>query len=827
MHSPGGRSRAASAWANTPSVLDELRQVVFETDRHGRWTFLNRAWETLSGRGIDSSLGASCLAHVHPDDLDRERAMLGQLLSGRRDECRHELRLMRHDGGIRLVEVFARARRDAAGAVDGTVGTLFDVSDARTAHAQRRLAAGVFASCGEGIVVTSPQGLIVDVNEAFEVITGYARTEVLGKNPRLLSSGRQGKDFYAAMWRCVGQTGSWSGEVWNRRKSGEFYVERLTITAIHDDEGRLTHHVGVFADITRQKRQDEHLEYIAHHDALTGLANRRLLADRLQQAVGRARRSGGCAAVAFLDLDDFRTVNELHGHECGDELLVTLGRRIQEAVRDSDTTCRPGGDEFVIVLDGVESQQSCQAMMARLLAAIREPVRIGDAVLCVDASAGLACYPQGEAIDADQLIRQAHQAMYDAKLEGKNRFRVFDSLGHRAMIERAAEIEAIEGALARREFVLHYQPIVHLVTSELNSVEALVRWNHPQRGCLAPASFLPILEGHPLMLALENWILEEALRQHACWLDAGLDIAISVNMSGAQLRRKDFVNHLRALFDAHPHVNPRRIKLEVLESSALEDIGHVSELIGQCAQIGVGFALDDFGTGYSSLRYLKQLPARRIKVDQGFVRNMLQDPDDLAILEGIVGMAAAFKREVVAEGVESMEHAAMLVRLGCLLAQGYGIARPMPADGLAPWLAEWRLPAAMTRLAPLERDDTLLLRALVEQRAWQVMLDDAGTRDTAWRTDVPSGVPAFDDWRVRQGRKRACCEEATLRAIACRDAFLAHKGRLRAAAALDRAAAALDCEQAGLAFAEALGRLLAALDHTAAADRQSGSPLLQ
>lgn len=808
-YSRGGSGRPTPAEAGTVSLLDELKQVVFKIDRHGCWTYLNHAWTSLSGHGVDTTLGASCLAHVHPDDLDRERALLAQLLSGQRDECRHELRLLRRDGRVRRVEVFARARRDGDGAVDGIAGTLLDASDASEARALRKLAAGIFASCEEGIVVTSPQGLIVDVNAAFETITGYARADVLGKNPRLLSSGRQGKEFYAAMWHSVGQTGSWSGEVWNRRKSGEFYIERLTITAIHDDDdGRLTHHVGVFADITHQKRQDAHLARIAHHDALTGLANRQLLADRLQQAMGRARRNGTGMAVACLDLDDFRTINGVHGHECGDELLIALGRRIQETVRDSDTTCRLGGDEFVVVFDGVESQQACQAMMARLLAAIGEPVCIGDAVLRVSASAGLACYREGEDIDADQLIRHADQAMYDAKQDGRNRFRVFDSFGHRAMVERAAEIEAIEGALARREFALHYQPIVHLVTGELNSVEALVRWNHPERGCLAPASFLPALEGHPLMVALENWILEEALRQHERWLGAGLDVAISVNVSGAQLRRRDFVRYLRALFEAHPRVNPRRIKLEVLESSALEDIGHVSDLIGQCAQIGVGFALDDFGTGYSSLRYLKQLPARRIKIDQGFVRNMLRDPDDLAILEGIAGMAAAFKRELVAEGVESMEHAVMLVRLGCLLAQGYGIARPMPADDLAPWLAQWWLPAAMARLAPLERGDTLLLRALVEQRAWQAQLDGTGTRDRPWRTDATCGVPAFDEWRAGHGRKRSCRARKARRAAACRDDLVAQEARLRAAAEPDRAAAALNCRQAGLAFADALEHLL-------------------
>ena len=788
---------------DTSSILNELRQVVFRTDCGGRWTFLNRAWEALSSRSIETTLGSSCFAHVHPDDRARGQYLLEQLMLGRRESCRHEIRCLRPDGETRWVEVFARRHYDDTGAVSGTVGTLFDISERKLANVRQRLAAGVFASAGEGIIITLDDGSIVDVNRAFEAITGYGRAEVLGRNPRLLSSGRQGKEFYADMWRSVGQTGSWSGEVWNRRKSGELYLERLTITAIRDENGVLSHHVGIFADITRQKSQAEHLEHITYYDPLTGLANRRLLADRLQQAMGRSRRNGVGVAVASLDLDDFKHINDRHGPACGDELLITLARRIRDAVRESDTICRLGGDEFVVVFDGVDSLSACQPMVARLLQAIAQPARVGAALARVSASAGLAFYPPGEQIDADQLIRQADQAMYDAKLGGKNRFCTFDSLGYRVMVERAEEIDALERALARREFTLHYQPIVHLGSGLLNSVEALIRWNHPTRGCLPPGSFLPALEGHPLMLALENWVLEEAFRQHERWLDAGLDIAVSVNMSAAQLRRKDFVGHVRELLAAHPRVKPRRIKLEVLESSALEDVGHVSSLIGQCAELGVGFALDDFGTGYSSLRYLKQLPAGRIKIDQGFVRDMLQDPDDLAILEGVIGMAAACRREVVAEGVESADHAAMLVQLGCMLAQGYGIARPMPGDALAPWLAGWRLPAAVAARTPLDRDDILLLRALVEQRAWHARLGDAPCPRPLAAGGTPAGAQAFDEWlglRSGQGRRGP---RLVRDAVACRDALLAQLGRTECPGT-----AAPSCQLASQDFVHALQGLL-------------------
>ena len=797
--------------SSAAAIVDELKQTVFRTDRAGRWTFLNRAWEALTSRSIEAGLGTCCLANVHPEDRTRQQALRDQLILGQRDCCRHEVRYLRPDGEVRWVEVFARAHHDGDGAVTGIVGTLFDISERKQARVQQRLAAGVFASSGEGIVITSADGIIIDVNQAFEAITGYARAEVLGRNPRLLSSGRQGKEFYADLWRSVGQHGGWSGEVWNRRKSGELYVERLTISAIHDENGKLTHHVGVFADITRQKLQAEHLEHVTHYDPLTGLANRRLLTDRLQQAMGRARRNGGGVAVASFDLDDFKAINDVHGHEAGDELLLTLARRIQHLVRDSDIICRPGGDEFVIVFDGVESLAACQPRVARLLQAIAEPVQLEAAAPSVSASAGVAFYPQGDEIDADQLIRQAGQAMYDAKTGGKKRLCAFDSLGYHVMIERAEEIDVLQQALARHEFILHYQPIVHLGNGKLNSVEALVRWNHPTSGCLPPGSFLPTLEGHPLMLALEDWVLDEALRQHVRWLDAGLDVAISVNLSGAQLHRKDFMQHVRARLAAHPRVNPRRITLEVLESSVLEDIGYVSGLIRQCAELGIGFALDDFGTGYSSLRYLKQLPARRIKIDQGFVRDMLRDPDDLAILEGVIGMAAAFKRDVVAEGVETVEHAAMLVQLGCMLAQGYGIARPMPADALAPWLAGWRLPGAVAARTPLARDDAVLLRALIEQRAWHVGLGEADCGRCPATMDSPGGAHAFGEWLDLCSPLQARCGQLVSRAVACRDDFLARSGRAGDPCLARRAgigAPTTPCGRSSQAFADALKELL-------------------
>lgn len=786
--------------------------MVFQTDAKGNWTFLSPGWEELTGHPIDLALNKYGLDYVHPDDREHVQARVRRLLTGESEFCRHEVRYRRRNGESGWVEVFVRLRFNADGSVAGAVGTMNDISERKAAEDMLRLAASVFANAGEGIIVTSAHGDIVDVNATFKKITGYSREEVLGKNPRFLSSGQQSKAFYEEMWQSLKSQGCWSGEVWNRRKAGECYVERLTITGIRDEDGVLTHYVGLFSDITSQKIQAEHLEHIAHYDPLTGLPNRRLLADRLQQSMLRARRNDSSVAVAYLDLDGFKAVNDQHGHKCGDELLVAIARKIQNMVRESDTVCRLGGDEFVIVFDNIKSFQDCQPLIVRLLGAVSEPIIIGGQTLHVTGSVGISLYPQNEDIDADQLMRQADQAMYKAKMAGKDRFCLFDSLDYRNAVDRIEELETIRRAMANQEFALHYQPIIELRSGALNSVEALVRWNHPTRGCLSPAEFLPALEGHPLMLALENWILEEAAHQHERWLDAGLDVAVSVNLSAAQLHRKDFVSFLQALLAKHPQIKPRRLKLEVLETSALNDLDHVSSLMAACGDLGVSFSLDDFGTGYSSLRYLKQLPAKRIKIDQGFVRDMLEDPDDLSILEGVIGMAAAFKREVIAEGVETIQHAHMLIQLGCTMAQGYGIARPMPAEALIPWAAEWRLPQELTNCRALERGDTLLLKALVENRAWYAKLL-AHVQDRSKRCPGAqlTGLAVLESWLALCNQRHARCAELVREVCQWR----AQLGELidrvidqQSCRATDDIAVLHEFEQANSAYASALACLI-------------------
>jgi diguanylate cyclase (GGDEF)-like protein len=506
----------------------------------------------------------------------------------------------------------------------------------------------------------------------------------------MLSSGRHEKAFYQEMYQALQSKNHWYGEVWNRRKDGQVYAEMLTISAVRDGHGHIKNYVSMFFDITAIKEHQKQLEHIAHFDALTNLPNRVLLADRLYQAMVQSQRRSKLLAVAYLDLDGFKLINDTHGHEAGDQLLIAVSASMKQALREGDTLARLGGDEFVAVLADLSEASESAATLTRLLGAAAKPVQFGGYLLQVSASLGVTFYPQVEGVDADQLLRQADQAMYQAKVSGKNRYHVFDAEHDRSVRGHHESLEGIRRALERNEFALYYQPKVNLRTGQVMGAEALIRWQHPTKGLLTPAQFLPVIEDHALAVGVGEWVINAALAQMAQWKAGGLYLPVSVNVGARQLQQDHFVQRLCDILALHPLVKPSSLELEVLETSALEDLDRTSRVIEACGKLGVRFALDDFGTGYSSLTYLKHLPVTLIKIDQSFVRDMLDDPDDLAILEGVIGLARAFRRQVIAEGVETVAHGTRLLQLGCDLAQGYGIARPMPAADLVPWVASWR-----------------------------------------------------------------------------------------------------------------------------------------
>ena len=631
------------------------------------------------------------IKRIHPDDVTDVMAAMQPYMDGKPGTATIEFRMLCKNGewqwtlGRGMV-----MERDADGKAVRMIGTNSDISARKQFDEKVQLAASVFSHAREGIAITNAHAIIIDINDAFTRITGYSREEALGRNPNLLSSGRQDKAFYDNLWQALLDEGHWSGEIWNRRKDGEVFAELLTISAVRDKQGKTQQYVALFSDITALKEHQSKLDHMAHFDALTGLPNRLLLADRLQQGLAQAARRDQTLAVVYLDLDGFKAVNDRHGHEMGDSLLIDLAVRMKQVLREGDTLARIGGDEFVAVLTDLTDSHAGAPLLNRLLAAASQPVAVGEVSLQVSASLGVTFYPQTQEVGADQLLRQADQAMYQAKVAGKNRYHVFDAEQDSNLRGHHESLERIRLALEQGEFLLHYQPKVNMRSGQVIGAEALIRWQHPEKGLLAPAAFLPAIEDHPLAIAVGEWVINAALTQVERWHAQGLDLPVSVNIGARQLQQRDFAHHLRAMLAAHPQVRPGHLELEVLETSALEDMALVSRVIEDCAQIGVTFALDDFGTGYSSLTYLKRLRVAVLKIDQSFVRDMLDDPDDLAILQGVIGLASAFKREVIAEGVETVAHGSALLQLGCELAQGYGIARPMPADQLPAWVATWK-----------------------------------------------------------------------------------------------------------------------------------------
>jgi diguanylate cyclase (GGDEF)-like protein/PAS domain S-box-containing protein len=693
------RAEEALSYSNslTNAVLESTLDAILVVDHGGkisRWNqkFLD-LWhvpkELLVTDVDDPVLGHVMAQMAQPDVF---LAKVKELYE--HPEVPSEDTLLLRDG--RVLERYSQPQR-MGDAIVGRFWSFRDITGRKQSEEKLLLAASVFSHAREGIMITAADGTIIDVNDTFTRITGYAREESLGRKPSLLKSAHHDRGFYAAMWHDLAEKGHWYGEILNQRKNGEVYPEMLTISMVQDERGEAQHFVALFTDISALKAHEKQLEHMAHFDVLTGLPNRVLLADRLHQAMVQTQRRGQLLAVAYLDLDGFKLINDSQGHEVGDQVLIILASRMQQALREGDTLARLGGDEFVAVFLDLPDVSAAAPMLSRLLAAADAPLHVGDRVLQVSASIGVTFYPQAEEVDADQLLRQGDQAMYKAKQAGKNRYHIFDADQDRSLRGYHESVAQIQQALADGEFVLYYQPKVNMRTGTVVGAEALIRWQHPLRGLLPPAVFLPLIEDHPVAVELGEWVIDTALTQMETWRAQGLAIPVSVNVGARQLQQTDFVARLRTCLGRHSSLPKGSLEMEVLETSALEDLSRVSRVIESCREIGVMFALDDFGTGYSSLTYLRRLSVAYLKIDRSFVRDMLDDPNDLAILQGVIGLATAFKRQVIAEGVETVEHGSALLNLGCELGQGFGIARPMPGADFPAWAATWQPDEAWTK----------------------------------------------------------------------------------------------------------------------------------
>ena len=641
--------------------------------------------------GIDLSDlpdASAFISAIHPDDLAE---FFSSLTDSARQLCTwdHWYRITTVDGRVKWIHGQAMPQRMPDG---GTLwhGYAHDATSEREASERLRLSASVFEYSYNGIMITDAQNIITEVNPAFCRITGYDPQEAIGRSPRMLSSGRQDAAFYAAMWRALETNGHWSGEIWNRRKSGEVYAEALSISVVRDAAGSVSHYVAFFSDITHLKTHEAELAHIAHYDALTGLPNRRLLSDRMKMALSQARRNRSVVGLCMLDLDGFKEINDVHGHEVGDQLLVEISQRIVATLREDDTVARLGGDEFVLVLSNPQGtavfDDSLAGLLDRVLSRIAEPMVIGEAVVHVTASIGVALYPEDDT-DPDTLLRHADQAMYRAKQEGKARYILFDVEQDLSARQRLEQLAQLARAIRTGELVLWYQPRVDLVSGRVIGVEALVRWQHPELGLRMPEMFLPLLSGLPLEITFGEWVISEAIGQLRVWAEQGLAIDLSINISPAHLLSGRLCGFLVGEIARNPQVQSHRIELEIVESAAIDDFARASSVLKQCRDLGFRISLDDFGTGFSSLTHLRELPVDLLKIDRSFVQAMLEDPNDLGIVDSVIRLAQAFDCPVVAEGMETPEQGAALLLLGCDQAQGYFFSRPLPADHIGTWLA--------------------------------------------------------------------------------------------------------------------------------------------
>jgi diguanylate cyclase (GGDEF)-like protein/PAS domain S-box-containing protein len=605
-----------------------------------------------------------------------------------------ELRALRRDGATRILAVIGEAGLDQERRVTHLFGSVQDITQRKWAEQSLRDSEAryraLFDQISSGVAIYEARDdgrgfVFTDFNPAAERIDGERREDLIGKS---LSEERPGAAAFGLpeVLRRVWSTGE------PERFPARLYQDERLAKWYENSVYRLPNGeiVAVFDDVTRLKEHELELERIAYFDALTGLPNRVLLTDRLCQAMLHSRRHEQPLALVYLDLDGFKAINDRHGHHAGDQLLIALAERMKQVLREGDTLTRLGGDEFVAVLIDLVDYDAIVPLLNRLRAAVAAPVPFGGRVMQVSASLGVTFYPQTDDVDGEQLLRQADQSMYQAKRDGKNRYHLFNHEQERGVRRHHDRLERIRHGLAADEFVLYYQPKVNLRLGTVVGVEALIRWQHPELGFLEPMQFLPAIEDDRVAVELGEWVIDRALTQMEDWQASGLELPVSVNIGALQLQQADFVKRLRDLLAAHPAVKPCNLALEILETSVLGDLAHVFQVVAECHEMGVSFALDDFGTGYSSLTHLKHLPVHLLKIDQSFVRDMLYNPDDLAIIKSVLTLAAAFHRQAIAEGMETLEHGAMLLSLGCDLAQGYGIAHPLPAHALPGWLAAWR-----------------------------------------------------------------------------------------------------------------------------------------
>ncbi len=661
-------------------IIETTQEGFGEIGATGRIVSANKRCAEMFKYTPDEFIGLHLVEDMtFPTDRENLLEQMGRRERG--EASVFEQRLRAKDGEALWILVSGTPIKNEFGNFCGSFAMMTDITERKQAEQQLQIAAIAFEA-QEGILITDAHGVILRVNCAFASITGYTAAEVIGKSPRILISDRHDDEFYAAIWRNIQLTGGWDGEIWNRRKNGEIYPERLTITAVQDTNSIVTHYVATITDFTMSREVADEIKHLAFYDSLTQQPNRRLLLDRLKQALASSARNGRLGALLFIDLDHFKTLNDTLGHHMGDLLLQQVAQRLTTCVREGDTVARLGGDEFVAMLEdlsahALEAAAQTEEIGEKILATLSRTYQITAHEYHSSASIGVTLFV-GHEQTIEELLKQADIAMYQAKKAGRNTLRFFDPKMQDAVNADAALEGELRKALENQQFLLYYQIQVDSARRPLGA-EALIRWLHPEHGLALPAQFIPLAEETGLILSIGQWVLETACAQLKTWQDNERTngLVLAVNVSAKQFRQPDFVAQVREVVHHHA-INPMLLKLEITESLLLGKVDDTIATMNALNEIGVQFSLDDFGTGYSSLQYLRQLPLDQLKIDQSFICDIATNVHDETIVHTIIAMAKSLGLDVIAEGVETEQQQQYLFNNGCTRYQGHLFGQPQP-----------------------------------------------------------------------------------------------------------------------------------------------------
>ena len=712
------------------SIVENIPNMVFVKDAADlRFVHFNRAGERLTGYSRDQLIGKNDHDFFPKEQADLFVAKDREVLAAQSAPVIGEEPITRADGTTRLLQTVKLPIPDEQGRPKYLLGISEDITDRRRAEEQLRIAARAFENTADGVIIYDPQRRVVSVNKSFTTITGYREHEVLGKPAEFLGSDQHDDAFYRDVASVVDENGRWQGEMMRRRKNGELYPALCSISAVKDDKGAITNYVTVFNDISSFKEYEAKLEFIAHHDSLTGLPNRALFLERFRQALVRARRRNGALAVLFIDLDEFKTINDSLGHLAGDKLLQVVATRLQACVRESDVVARLAGDEFTIMVDDLNKTEDAGKVAEKLLRALANPIEVGEHKLAISASVGISCYPiDGD--DSETLLKNADAAMYAAKESGRKNYQFYTPEMNERVMQRVQMETAMRLALERHEFVLHYQPKVELASGAIYGIEALLRWAHPQRGLVSPAEFIPVLEDTGLIVPVGEWVTREACRQIRAWQDSGLKVPpVAVNLSARQFQQKNLEKTVVEIL-AETGVAPELLQFEITESLLMNDPEGAERTLRALKTAGVRLSIDDFGTGYSSLAYLRRFPLDILKIDRAFIKDMVDNPDDAAITLAVISLAHSLGLKVVAEGVETEAQVNLLALHSCDEMQGYYFSKPVAPPVLETMLRErrrlvrsesWTLAKPAVLVVDDSEDDLRLLEHTLRSDKFEVL----------------------------------------------------------------------------------------------------------